>query len=227
MQKENRGKILDEMRRQEPVSTHDHDDFFDAIDESAKLTSTLTDIRQTYTKRQRTVVTSEKEFSQNGTEDSGIEHFLDQSPSLVRADTDRMKLLESAHEDENLFKDMGKRDALVKKKSLEPDISEAVETKSYDSEDSLDEVELEVAAPRADQGEKGNQEPPLRKQATKQDVNSFISDLVHGNLKLQESDSFIKVKYDIFKLINKNEHLFIKYAEKKLVENKTYVMERA
>lgn len=37
----------------------------------------------------------------------------------------------------------------------------------------------------------------------------------------------ITVKYDIFKLINKNEHLFIKYAEKKLVENKTYVMERA
>jgi hypothetical protein len=35
------------------------------------------------------------------------------------------------------------------------------------------------------------------------------------------------VKYDIFKLINKNEHLFIKYAEKKLVENKTYIMERA
>lgn len=37
----------------------------------------------------------------------------------------------------------------------------------------------------------------------------------------------MKMKFDIFKLINKNEHLFIKYAEKKLVENKTYVMERA
>jgi len=58
-------------------------------------------------------------------------------------------------------------------------------------------------------------------------VDTFISDLVHGNYRYQETDSFIKVKYDIFKLINKNEHLFIKYAEKKLVENKTYVMERA
>lgn len=36
-----------------------------------------------------------------------------------------------------------------------------------------------------------------------------------------------EIKFDIFKLINKNEHLFIKYAEKKLVENKTFVMERA
>ena len=47
-----------------------------------------------------------------------------------------------------------------------------------------------------------------------------------GNIKI-EDESLIKVKYDIFKLINKNEHLFIKYAEKKLVENKTYIIERA
>jgi len=58
-------------------------------------------------------------------------------------------------------------------------------------------------------------------------VNNFINDLVQGNIKSQDPDSVIKVKYDIFKLINKNEHLFIKYAEKKLVENKTFVMERA
>jgi hypothetical protein len=35
------------------------------------------------------------------------------------------------------------------------------------------------------------------------------------------------VKYDLFKLINKNEHLFIKYAEKKLVENKLCTIELA
>jgi hypothetical protein len=63
--------------------------------------------------------------------------------------------------------------------------------------------------------------------ASKDMVNNFINDLVQGNIKSQDPDSVIKVKYDIFKLINKNEHLFIKYAEKKLVENKTYVMERA
>lgn len=106
----------------------------------------MTDIRQTYTKRQRTVIVSEKEFSEE-TSDC----LLDAFSSLVRADTDRLKLLESAHEDENLFKDMGKRDALVKKKSIDFESDEAqVEVKSYDSEDSLDGIEMEVAAPKAD-----------------------------------------------------------------------------
>lgn len=45
---------------------------------------------------------------------------------------------------------------------------------------------------------------------------------------VKTSDSVVvQVKYDIFKLINKNEHLFIKYAEKKLVENKTFIIEKA
>lgn len=57
-------------------------------------------------------------------------------------------------------------------------------------------------------------------------MSDFINDLVAGNIRSTDSDA-IKVKYDIFKLINKNEHLFIKYAEKKLVENKTYIIDRA
>jgi len=74
--------------------------------------STLTDIRQTYTakpKRQRTALVNEKEFVEGTLED------LLTSPSLVRADTDRLKLFEK--NDENLFKDMGKRDALVRMNS--------------------------------------------------------------------------------------------------------------
>jgi hypothetical protein len=72
--------------------------------------STLTDIRQTYTvKRQRTALVSEKEFSEGTLED------LLTSPSLVKADTERLKLFEN--NDENLFKDMGKRDALVRRNS--------------------------------------------------------------------------------------------------------------
>jgi len=72
--------------------------------------STLTDIRQTYTvKRQRNALVSEKEFSEGTLED------LLTSPSLVKADTERLKLFEN--NDENLFKDMGKRDALVRRNS--------------------------------------------------------------------------------------------------------------
>jgi hypothetical protein len=72
--------------------------------------STLTDIRQTYSvKRQRTALVSEKEFSEGTLED------LLTSPSLVRADTERLKLFENS--DGNLFKDMGKRDALVRRNS--------------------------------------------------------------------------------------------------------------
>lgn len=56
-------------------------------------------------------------------------------------------------------------------------------------------------------------------------IDAFINDMLSG--KIERSESFVQVKYDIFKLINKNEHLFIKYAEKKLVENKTYIIERA
>lgn len=109
------------------------------------------------------MVLSEKEFSEENNEG-----LLDSSPSLVRADTDRLKLLESVHEDENLIKDMGKRDALVKKKTLEVEPDEAqVEVKSYDSEDSLDGIEIEVAAPKAEVVEKGTAEPALKKQATK------------------------------------------------------------
>ena len=101
--------------------------------------STLTDIRQTYTKRQRTVILSEKEFSEGTTDD------LLETHSLVRADTDRLKLLELAHNDSNMFLDKQKREALVKKKSdLEADdTSVEIEMKSYDSEDSLDDVKMD------------------------------------------------------------------------------------
>lgn len=100
--------------------------------------SKLTDIRQTYTKRQRTVILSEKEFSEGTSDD-----LLAASPSLVRADTDRLKLLELAHNDSNMFLDKQKREALVKKKSdLEADDT-SVEMKSYDSEDSLDDDKMD------------------------------------------------------------------------------------
>lgn len=60
-------------------------------------------------------------------------------------------------------------------------------------------------------------------------MNELVSSNARGGLGLGPSESSINtnIKYDIFKLINKNEHLFIKYAEKKLVENKMYVIERA
>ena len=59
---------------------------------------------------------------------------------------------------------------------------------------------------------------------------NFANELSQRNLRdtvRDAADSKVLIKYDIFKMIDKNEHLFIKYAQTKLVENKTFVMERA
>lgn len=129
-----------------------------------------------------------------------------------------MKLFDRVERGENFFEQMDKREAQVVKEQEE----EEIEVKSYDSEDSLDKLEFQ-SAPAA---EVVNSEEKKEIQ-DKAKVDAFLDDLVSGNIKGETENSFIKVKYDIFKLINKNEHLFIKYAEKKLVENKTYIIDRA
>jgi hypothetical protein len=63
--------------------------------------------------------------------------LLAANPSVVRADTERFKLFERAIDGTNILANMEKRDAVVKKKESEI-IEEIEDQKSYDSEDSLD-----------------------------------------------------------------------------------------
>lgn len=152
------------------------------------------------------------------------------SQSLIRADTERVEMFEKAAENSSMLLNKVKRDAVVKVKPTDI-VEELEEVKSYDSEDSLDKLNIEVApAPQLSShysfdSSRTHSEPASHE--PKQP--DFRSELLTKNIKepIIEEKEPVKAKFDVFKLINKNEHLFIKYAENKLVENKLYIMERA
>lgn len=119
----------------------------------------------------------------------------------MRADSERFNMFEKAADGANILANLEKRDAVVKKKESEI-IEEPEEVKSYDSEDSLDRLELDISpAPQLQLKSMQSQSSQHMRKATDDFVNELLSENIEG-----PEDSFFKVKFDIFKLINKNEH---------------------